>query len=89
MSITNNNPPVENRTLSTKPVAAPAGLCAEPSECRHAQAFSAQIVELLKDARHRIANLSRSSRPFDDPLDGPVLRRLDSAIAVFNGEDNG
>lgn len=37
---------------------------------------------LLADARHRIANLSRAAVPFNDPLDGPVLRRLEAALAV-------
>ena len=41
-----------------------------------------QIKTLLRDARHRIANLSRAAVPFDDPLDGPVLRRLDAALAA-------
>jgi len=44
--------------------------------------FCGEVRELLKDARHRIANLSRAAVPFDDPLDGPVLRRLDAALAA-------
>lgn len=44
------------------------------------EAARAAEMGLLEDARHRIANLSRAAIPFNDPLDGPVLRRLDAAI---------
>ncbi len=39
-----------------------------------------ELRKLLADARHRIANLSRAVVPFDDPQDGPILRRLDAAL---------
>lgn len=39
------------------------------------------LEQLLRGARHRIANLSRASVPFEDPLDGPILKALDAALA--------
>ncbi|MBM5458636.1 hypothetical protein H8F21_13785 [Pseudomonas sp. P66] len=43
------------------------------------RALLTSFIELLSDARHRVANLSPGPVPFEHPLDGPVLRRLDLA----------
>jgi hypothetical protein len=40
-----------------------------------------KALELLKKARWRLANTSRAPVPFDDPLDGPVLRGIDEFLA--------
>lgn len=45
---------------------------------------------LLTKARWRLANTSRSEVPFNDPLDGPVLRGIDAFINTTSteGEDH-
>lgn len=50
-------------------------------------AAAPDLLEAAKAARWRIANLSRTDVPFNDTLDGPVLRALDAAIAKATGED--
>ena len=43
-----------------------------------------KLLAACKVARHRISNLSlalHGTAPFDDPLDGPVLRNIDAIIA--------
>lgn len=46
----------------------------------------ADLLQLIRDARHRICNDAPSGigkRPFDDPVYGPPLRRLDAADAAL------
>lgn len=53
-----------------------------------ARALLSSYRVLLQDARHRVANLSRAPVPFADPLDGPVLERLDRAAEqLLNAAD--
>lgn len=47
----------------------------------HPAPVNARLREALRNARWRIANLSRSAVPFEDPLDGPVLREADAALS--------
>ena len=41
------------------------------------------LLQLIRDARHRICNDAPGPRPFDHPVYGPLLRRLDAADSAL------
>jgi hypothetical protein len=60
--------------LAATPAAAPVK--------ESATAGAGEYVQLLRDCYWRLVNTSRSTVPLEDPLDGPVLRRIEAALAA-------